>query len=199
MPSHNDILNALKEGHARFLSGHSIHPHANQAHLEELESGQHPEVAILSCSDSRVPVELLFDSGFGDMFVVRNAGNACTPGSIASLEYGVKALKVKLVLVLGHEQCGAVTTACSPLHDLTPSLLELVGDIREALQDEGLTGDVNRAFHVHPKITARTLLRTSELLRNSVLDGSVQLHTGCYVLDGGTIDWHGPISHREED
>jgi len=191
--SHDEILNDLKAGHARFLSGHSIHPHANQDHLEELESGQHPEVAILSCSDSRVPVELLFDSGFGDMFVVRNAGNACTPATVASLEYAVKALNVRLLLVMGHENCGAVSTACGARQGLTPNLLELVSDIRDGLIANGVQDDVARACHIHPRITAQELLKESTLLRESVGAGWVQLHSACYVLDGGTIDWQGPV------
>jgi carbonic anhydrase len=191
--SHAEILSDLKDGHARFLSGHSIHPHANQDHLEELESGQHPEVAILSCSDSRVPVELLFDSGFGDIFVIRNAGNACTPATVASFEYAVKALKVRLLLVMGHENCGAVSTACGARQGLTPNLLELVSDIRDGLVELGVTDDVMRACHVHPRITAQCLLKESVLLRESVSSGAVQLHTACYVLDGGTIEWQGEL------
>lgn len=191
--SHELILSDLKAGHGRFLTGHSIHPHANQDHLEELESGQHPEVAILSCSDSRVPVELLFDSGFGDMFVIRNAGNACTPATVASFEYAVVALKVRLLLVMGHENCGAVSTACGARQGLTPNLLELVSDIRDGLVENGVTEDVVRACHMHPRITAQCLLKESALLRDSVRSGAVQLHTACYVLDGGTIDWQGAL------
>ena len=191
--SQAQILSDLKEGHDRFLRGHSIHPHANQDHLEELESGQHPEVAILSCSDSRVPVELLFDSGFGDIFVIRNAGNACTPATVASFEYAVKALKVRLLLVMGHENCGAVSTACGARQGLTPNLLELVSEIRDGLVELGVTDDVILACHLHPRITAQCLLQESALLRESVSSGAVQLHTACYVLNGGTIDWQGQV------
>ena len=109
-------LQQLDAGHQRFLSGHSEHPHATGERLRNLVEGQHPFAAILSCADSRVPVELLFDAGFGDLFVVRNAGNTCTSATIASLEYAIQALDISLVLVMGHEGCGAVTAACAARH-----------------------------------------------------------------------------------
>jgi carbonic anhydrase len=191
--SHDEILYRLKAGHDRFLAGQSIHPHANRDHLRELEFAQHPEVAILSCSDSRVPVELLFDTGFGDIFVVRNAGNACTPDTVASLEYAVAALNVKLLLVMGHEQCGAVSTACGDRQGLTPSLLELTREIRTGLLKHDKSLAVREACHIHPKITGNALLVASSLLQARVKSGEVQLHTACYVLDGGTIEWQGEI------
>jgi len=189
----SQILEALKAGHDRFLSGHSIHPHANQDHLKELEEGQHPAVAILSCSDSRVPVELLFDSGFGDIFVVRNAGNACTAASAASLEYAVKELHVKLLLVMGHENCGAVTAACGARQGLTPNLLELVGEIRDGLDAHGIGNEVAIACRRHPRITAEALLSNSALLQQSVASSTVELHSACYTLDGGRIEWQGRV------
>jgi len=189
----DEILNKLKAGHDRFLSGHSIHPHANRDHLRELEIGQHPEVAILSCSDSRVPVELLFDAGFGDVFVVRNAGNTCTTTTVASLEYAVAALNVRLLLILGHEQCGAVSTACGDRQGLTPSLLELVSDIRIGLLKHHKRLEAKEACHIHPRITGEALLEASKLLQGRVDSGDIQLHTACYVLDGGTIEWQGKV------
>lgn len=109
-----EVIQALQEGNERFRQARSIHPHASQARLHELEAGQTPQAAVLTCSDSRVAVELLFDSGFGDLFVIRNAGNASTPGSLASVEYAVEALNVPVVVVMSHAGCGAVGAACSP-------------------------------------------------------------------------------------
>jgi hypothetical protein len=97
------VLRWLKEGHERFLDGHSIHPHTTRERMRAVVEGQHPLAAVLGCADSRVPVELLFNSGFGDLFVVRNAGTMSTTAAIASLEYAVGHLDVSLVVVLGHE------------------------------------------------------------------------------------------------
>ena len=191
------VLNKLKEGHSRFLSGHSIHPHANQSYLHELAYAQHPEVAILSCSDSRVPVELLFDSGFGDIFAVRNAGNACTPASIASLEYAVLELGVKLIIILGHERCGAISAACAHNPNLTPNLHELIEQIRNGLEQHQCADDADAACHQHPKITAGLILENSITLRKAISKHSIQIHTGCYILNGGTIDWQGAYNPSE--
>lgn len=108
------VLRWLQEGHERFLEGHSLHPHSTRERMRAVVEGQHPLAAVLGCADSRVPVELLFDSGFGDLFVVRNAGTMSTTAAIASLEYAVGHLDVSLVVVLGHEACGAVSAAMHP-------------------------------------------------------------------------------------
>ena len=107
-------LARLKEGNQRFTQGNLTHDHADESWRKELVGGQYPFAAILSCSDSRVPVELIFDRGFGDLFVVRNAGNVVAPGVTGSIQYATAALRVPLVVVLGHECCGAVTAALQP-------------------------------------------------------------------------------------
>ena len=106
-----DIVNELKSGLQRFLDGQSAHPHATEARRHQLAGGQHPQVAVLACSDSRVPVEVIFDAGFGDLFVIRNAGNTNTFGSAGSIEYAVADLGVCVLLVMSHQGCGAVKAA----------------------------------------------------------------------------------------
>ena len=107
-PSPETALSLLKAGHQRFLDGTPLHPHMDVDHLHALAEQQHPIAAVLGCADSRVPVELLFDTGFGDLFVARNAGNVALAGMVGTLEYAVEVLKVPLIVVLGHERCGAV-------------------------------------------------------------------------------------------
>jgi carbonic anhydrase len=128
-----EALSELKAGHDRFTHGISKHPHSSHQRLNHLASGQNPMAMVLSCSDSRVPIELLFDVGFGDLFVIRNAGNACTEGSLASIEYGLEGLNIGLLVVMGHEGCGAVKAACSDHMSLSPSLRQLVLHIRQEL------------------------------------------------------------------
>lgn len=186
-------LHALHAGHQRFLVGHSIHPHCSAQRLRNLVQGQHPIAAILSCADSRVPVELLFDAGFGDLFVVRNAGNTCTTASIASLEYAIEALDVSLLLVMGHEGCGAVTVACQPHGSLTPALHDLVGTIRQGLEEAAALNDLASAFRRNPIQSARHLVGGSELIRGRLNAGSLLLETACYTLRHGEIEWLGAM------
>jgi carbonic anhydrase len=190
-------LQQLDAGHQRFLSGQSKHPHATSERLKHLIEGQHPIAAILSCADSRVPVELLFDAGFGDLFVVRNAGNTCTSATIASLEYGIQALDVPLVLVMGHEGCGAVTAACQPHGSLTPELHELVGTIRQGLEEDTRRAELPTAFRQNPIQSARHLVRGSALIRQRIATGHLLVEAAYYTLCNGAIEWLGAIDAQE--
>ena len=189
------VIHELKAGHERFRQARSIHPHATEARLHELEQGQAPHAAVLSCSDSRVAVELIFDSGFGDLFVIRNAGNSSTPGSLASVEYAVEALQVPLVLVMSHSGCGAVGAACKPEHLLTPTLMDHVGHIRNGLKGAGLPFepqvDLTHAYGLHARVTAHELINSSALLRNQIDNGRLEVHAACFELHSLEINWLG--------
>jgi carbonic anhydrase len=113
-PSHRNAAEArqrLIDGNKRFAAGESIHDHASKEWRKRLTAGQKPFAAILACSDSRVPTELVFDQGFGDLFVIRVAGNVISTDVVGSLKYAGHHLHVPLLVVLGHEGCGAVTAA----------------------------------------------------------------------------------------
>lgn len=101
------------DGNLRFITGNSNHPHQDFQRLRSIAPKQKPIAAILGCADSRVPAEIVFDQGFGDVFVCRVAGNIATAEELASLEYAVLDLSVRVVLVLGHTMCGAVKAALS--------------------------------------------------------------------------------------
>ncbi len=103
-----DELGSLIAGNERFVHHHSIHPHQSIQRIKTLEKGQHPFAVVIGCSDSRVPPELVFDQGFGDLFVIRNAGNIISDYEIGSVEYAVQHLQTSLIVVLGYTQCGAV-------------------------------------------------------------------------------------------
>jgi len=109
--SPDEALAKLKEGNGRFVSGKSKHGHESAALRHQLELGQHPFAIVLGCSDSRVPIELIFDQGFGDLFVIRVAGNVITDDVVGSIEYARIHLNSQLLIILGHEGCGAVTAA----------------------------------------------------------------------------------------
>lgn len=106
-----EAVQRLISGNARFVSGKLRHPHSSEQWRERLTTGQQPFATILGCSDSRVPPEILFDQGFGDLFVIRVAGNVVDADVTGSVEYGVDHLKTRVVIVMGHEGCGAVTAA----------------------------------------------------------------------------------------
>lgn len=108
-----EALNQLKEGNSRYVKGDIKHPHTDIQRRDELTGGQHPFAVILSCADSRVVPELLFDQGLGDLFVIRVAGNVAKDKVIGSIEYAIKFLNSKLIVVMGHENCGAVSASLS--------------------------------------------------------------------------------------
>lgn len=101
-------LENLMEGNKRFIAGHPVHPDETLARIRELKKGQNPFAVVMSCSDSRVPPELIFDQGLGDIFSVRTAGNVIGDYELGSIEYAVEHLGCKLIVVMGHENCGAI-------------------------------------------------------------------------------------------
>lgn len=107
---HNS-LKKLIEGNKRFAEGKSEHPNLSQELRNSLQDQQNPYAAIIACSDSRVPVEIIFDAGLGDLFVIRSAGHVLSREAVGSIEYAVKSLGVKFIMVMGHENCGAVSSA----------------------------------------------------------------------------------------
>jgi carbonic anhydrase len=128
-------LERLLSGNRRHASGREVHPHQDPARREEIVSGQHPFAVILGCSDSRVPPEILFDCGLGDLFVVRTAGHCLDEAASGSIQYAVEHLGVELVVVLGHAFCGAVTAvledagAAGHLKNLLDRLRPVVGGL----------------------------------------------------------------------
>jgi carbonic anhydrase len=115
----DDALRRLKEGNGRFLAGQARFPTVQKEILADLAKGQQPYATIVGCSDSRVPPELVFDAGFGELFIIRVAGNVISPEVMGSMQYAAVHLKTPLFVVLGHERCGAVQAALKTLRDGT--------------------------------------------------------------------------------
>jgi carbonic anhydrase len=118
----NATWSRMLDGNRRFLTGKAEHPWQDKETRESLIDSQHPDVAVLSCSDSRVPPEIIFDQGLGDMFTIRTAGEVLDDAVIASLEYAVTSLHVSLITVLGHEHCGAVASSLAAVDTLADEL-----------------------------------------------------------------------------
>lgn len=131
-----DGLTTVIEGNERFMSNHPIHPDQTLERLRSLEKGQNPFAVVISCSDSRVPPELIFDQGLGDLFTIRNAGNIIGDYELGSVEYAVEHLHVPLVIVMGHSNCGAIGAYLEHQHDSIPNHIQKIVNYIKAEPEE---------------------------------------------------------------
>lgn len=185
--SPDEALQKLMEGNQRFVQHQSQHPDQSQKRLEEVAQAQHPFVTILSCADSRVPAEIVFDQGIGDIFDVRIAGNIATVEAVGSIEYAVVLLGTPLLMVLGHERCGAVTAAVQNqvLQGDIGSFVKAIKPVVEKVKDK--SGDVidNAVVaNVHYQIEK---LKRSQLLTERLQSGKLKIVGGRYDLDTGSV------------
>jgi carbonic anhydrase len=201
-PTPDEALATLRAGNERFKSGKSTHPHVGAKRLVETAAGQHPIATILSCSDSRVPPEVLFDEGIGDVFAIRVVGNVVDTAEMASVEYGVDHLGTALLVVMGETKCGAVTAVATraTVHGHIPALLEHINEAVEATRkrypsatDTDLVPEATRA-NVFQSIA--TLLKESDSVRERVESGKAQLVGALYDVETGNVEWLG--RHQEE-
>lgn len=181
----SEALTRLREGNARMVAGTTTGPNRSMDRIRAVAPSQAPFAAILGCADSRVPPELLFDQGYGDLFVVRVAGNVATPEEIASLEFGVAALGAAFILVLGHSECGAVKAAMSP--EVPPGQIStLYQHIVPGIPDG--TTDTNAAIAGNARHQLEVLQRGSPLLAQLLREGRVGMGAGVYDLATGRVD-----------
>lgn len=188
----DEALKQLLEGNKRFISGHAKGPNRTAARRAELATGQHPIAVVVSCSDSRVPPELLFDQGFGDVFVVRTAGNIVDSIALGSIEYAVDHLGTKLILVLGHERCGAVTAAMQG-GDAPGNIKSVVEAIKPAVEKgkaihTGHGEVLDSCIRSNVKQVAEKIRKTAPILSEKVEDGMVKVVGAYYDLDTGMVD-----------
>ncbi len=185
-----DPLEKLLEGNKRFASYHPIHPDETATRLKEISREQHPFAAIVCCSDSRVPPELLFDQGLGDVFVIRTAGNIISGVELGSIEYAVEHLGVKLVMVLGHERCGAVKAfveggeAPGHIKDIVDSIKGEVEIKTIAKDDKNRLEDCVKANVLHG---VHQLETQSQILKEKEHKHELQIVGARYDLDEGKV------------
>lgn len=186
----DEIWADLVEGNKRFQAGKPA-PREFVRRRVELINGQQPQVVVLGCSDSRVCPSLLFDKNLGDLFVVRTAGNVADPVALGSLEYAVEVLGVRVLLVLGHENCGAVSAVASVQRILTPNLESIVARIRPALKSVQGQAEGERLLRLAEQAnvhqSAVDLLQNSSLLRQKVSTGKVRIFKALYRLNTGEV------------
>lgn len=180
----DEALALLAEGNRRFVSGNVMAPHRNMARLREIAEVQRPFAAFLGCADSRVPIEIVFDQGFGDLFVTRIAGNVATPEDIASLEFGCAVAGAKVVYVLGHTRCGAVTATMQG-GEVPGQISTLYRHIRPAVKAAG--GSVDRAIVLNTKLQAELIAESSPVIAGLVRAGTVKVAAGVYDLATGRV------------
>ncbi len=178
-------LQALLEGNTRFVEKRLTSFDQDLAILrQDTVARQEPFAAVLSCADSRVPVELVFDQSIGHLFVTRVAGNIATSEVIASLEYGAAVLGTKAILVLGHSNCGAVKAAMSG-KAVPGQISELYASLRPAVDEAG--GDLEAAIKANARIQAGLLATASPLLAGLIKERKLKIAAGYYALDSGKV------------
>jgi len=189
----DEALKELKEGNARFVAGKQQSPNYTVKRVKEVAGGQHPEAIILGCADSRVPPEVIFDEGIGDLFVVRVAGNVSEPATTGSIEYAAEHLGVPLVVVLGHHKCGAVKATVEAHGEPEGNIGSIVKEIQPAVAaaraKPGKEGLVDDAVHANAELVAAQLLGESPVLTHLVHEGKLKIVTAIYDLDSGKIEW----------
>jgi carbonic anhydrase len=194
-------LERLRAGNERFVAGTRSHATVERrSHREELANGQEPFAIILGCSDSRVPAEIVFDQGLGDLFVIRVAGNIVAPSQIGSVEFAAGKFRTHLVVVLGHSRCGAVEATIDELQrpsgNQSGNLFSIVDRVRpsvESLLASGLQHDrealVRDAVRANVRASASQLRRGSELLESLIARNELLVVGAEYSLESGQVDF----------
>jgi carbonic anhydrase len=183
----------LAAGNARFAADQAARPNADAEQRRLVSTGQAPFAAVLGCSDSRVAAELVFDRGLGDLFVVRTAGHALDTAVLGSVEFAVAVLHVPLLVVLGHDSCGAVSAALKARHEgeipggFVRDIVERVTTSVLSAEHRGVT-DVDGIVREHVTATARQLLERSEVVRSAVAEGTLGVVGAGYTLTDGVVD-----------
>lgn len=183
-----DALNKLISGNKKYLEGNLEHPHQTRERRGELASGQTPFACILSCADSRVPPEIVFDQGLGDLFVVRVAGNVVNDMIVGSLEYAVEHLGATLIVVMGHKKCGAVSATIQG-GDAPGKIGSLVQAIQPAVEKvKGQTGDLlDNAVKENIRRGVEQLKAAAPIISKKVDAGELSIAGGYYDLDTGEV------------
>ncbi|MGH7742792.1 MAG: carbonic anhydrase [Candidatus Eiseniibacteriota bacterium] len=181
-------LAELMAGNARFAAHQSKHPNQNAARLTEVADGQHPIAVVLSCADSRVPPEVIFDQGLGDIFTVRVAGNVTSPEVLGSIEYAVEHLGATLIVVMGHEKCGAVAAALAG-GDAGGHVQTIVNEISPVIEvaKQSSQDPLDQAVRLNVFKTVGELSTSEPILAHEASEGKIKIVGAYYSLDTGQV------------
>jgi carbonic anhydrase len=184
-----EAVSKLKEGNGRYTGGNLQHPGQTTERRAELANSQHPFAIILSCSDSRVPPEIVFDQGLGDLFVIRVAGNVIDDHALGSIEYSVDHLGTRLIVVLGHQSCGAVKAAKETIAAKSKApghIQSLVTAIQPAVEATA-KGDLEATIKANVRNVVQALRSSTPMLKAKVDSGELRVIGGYYNLDTGAV------------
>lgn len=196
-----EALRRLRAGNDRFVANvRSMEPISNAARRAELTAAQEPFAIVLGCSDSRVPVEIIFDQGLGDLFVIRVAGNIVAPSLIGSVEFAASRFGTRLVVVLGHSQCGAIVATLDelrrPTANQSPNLKSIVDRIRPAVEDlldgghrDDQAGLVSRAVRSNILASVQQLRHGSAIIESLIADHGLTVVGASYSLETGVVEF----------
>jgi len=193
--SPDDVIAILKKGNIRFTNN-NLTARDHSAQVRNSVDGQYPKAIVLSCIDSRIPVEDVFDRGIGDLFVARVAGNVVNTDILGSMEYGCKVAGSKLIVVLGHEHCGAVNAAIKDVQ--MGNITEMLAKIRPAViqaKDSFPEGDIKNANYVHQvcvfnvQSAMAQIIEQSEILKTMIANGEIKIVGAVYDMDSGKVDF----------
>ncbi len=186
-----EAISRLKDGNARYTNSKQQHPRQSIKERAELTKSQHPFAIVIGCADSRVPPEIVFDQGLGDLFVLRVAGNVIDDHSLGSIEYAVDHLAVRLIVVLGHQSCGAVKAAKDTIaakSEAPAHIQSLVTAIQPAVEAT-LNGDLETTVKANVKNVVQALRSSTPVLKSKVDSGEVRVIGAYYSLDTGAVSF----------
>jgi len=186
--TNQEVIQRLKAGNARFVADSLDGKLQNSSRRNDLVGGQAPYAIVLSCADSRVVPELAFDSGLGELFTVRVAGNVANSSSIGSIEYAVAHCGTKVIVVMGHESCGAVTAAVAG-GDNGYNINHLLSHITPAIAASEDGASITSIVKKNAEMTVEELKNRSAIIKNAVDSGEVEIVAAYYNLDGGKVDF----------
>ncbi len=184
----SQALQQLIEGNKRFLSAKQAHPNQSKERRDEVAKGQKPFVVIVGCSDSRIPPEIIFDQGIGDLFVIRVAGNVVDDIALGSIEYAVDHLGTQLVVVLGHSKCGAVTATVQG-GEAHGHIVSIVQAIKPAVDTaKGQPGDLtDNTIKANAKLVADRIQSSQPILSEMARSGKIAIVSAYYDIDSGEV------------
>lgn len=188
--SADSALKKLKEGNIRFVNEKSNHPNQNIARLKQVETGQKPFAIIVGCSDSRVPSEIIYDQGLGDLFIVRTAGQVSSYASWGSIEFANAVLGSKLIVVMGHTKCGAVAAACK-IPEVPGHIVTLINSIKPAAEiAKKMQGDtIENAVKVNVAMQVKQLQSLEPVLTKAIKNGGLKIVGAVYNLSSGVVEF----------
>lgn len=193
----NKALKKLLDGNKRFVEGKSEYPNRCEETRTNLLKEQKPYAVILSCSDSRVPIEIIFDVGLGDVFVVRTAGHVLSPEVMGSIEFAIKELDVRLVMILGHENCGAVKSAITAFDEhqyfkvstnLKSILKHIYPAIKNVRKNKNEDKFLDKAIRANIDFQVKDLIKKDKYIAKRLKAGDISVLGGYYSLSTGKVE-----------